>query len=122
MMKTKFNLSVLAIIAIFTVTSLNSYSQEKGKKTEEIVVKTSVVCGMCKDRVEHDLSFEKGVKSVSVDLDTKNVTVKYDPNKTDPDKLRKAISKIGYDADDITADPEAYEKLPKCCKKDAPPH
>jgi periplasmic mercuric ion binding protein len=121
-MKTSFKLSVLAIIAIFTSISFNSFSQEKGKKTEEIVIKTSAVCGMCKDRIEHDLSFEKGVKSVSLDLETKEVTVKYDPNKTDPDKIRKAISKIGYDADDVTADPVAYEKLPKCCKKDAAPH
>ena len=26
-------------------------------------IKTSAVCEMCKERIEHDLNFEKGVKS-----------------------------------------------------------
>lgn len=28
----------------------------------------------------------------------------------------KIVSQLGYDADDIKADPKAYAKLPKCCK------
>jgi hypothetical protein len=31
--------------------------------------------------------------------------------------LRKAVSDVGYDADDMSADPEAYKDLPACCKK-----
>jgi cation transport ATPase len=97
-------------------------AQDKKKETKEITIKSSVVCDMCKERVENDMAFEKGVKAVSVNLKTKEVTVTYRADKTDPDKLRKAVSKIGYDADDVEADPKAYAKLPACCKKDAPPH
>ena len=64
----------------------------------------------------------KGVKSVELDDETKIVTITYKTAKTNPEKLRKAISKLGYDADDVEADAEAYAKLPKCCKKDVAPH
>jgi copper chaperone CopZ len=88
----------------------------------EIKIKTSAVCGMCKDRIEQGLAFEKGIKDVSLDVDTKIATVKYNPGKTNPDEIRNLISKLGYDADSIPADQKAYDKLPACCKKDAPEH
>jgi periplasmic mercuric ion binding protein len=88
----------------------------------EIKIKTSAVCGMCKDRIEQGLAFEKGIKDVSLDVDTKIATVKYNPSKINPDAIRKLISALGYDADSIPANKEAYEKLPKCCKKDATEH
>jgi hypothetical protein len=43
--------------------------------------------------------------------------VTYNKGKTSPEKIRKAISKVGYDADNVTADPKAYSKLDACCKK-----
>jgi len=30
--------------------------------------------------------------------------------------IRAAISKLGFDADNVKADPTAYEKLDGCCK------
>lgn len=89
-----------------------------GKETKTIQIKTSTVCGECKERIERELVFEKGVKQVKVDLDVKMVTVKYRTDKTDPDKIRKAISKLGYWADEVPADEIGYNKLPKCCKDD----
>lgn len=95
---------------------------QAGSKPVELKMKSSVVCGQCKDRVEGGLAFEKGVKMVNVDLKSKEVTVKYNPAKTTPDQLRTALSKLGYDADGVKADAKAYEKLPSCCKKDAAAH
>lgn len=95
---------------------------QTGDKTAELNIKSSVVCGMCKERVEAELIFEKGVKEVTVDLAKKEVKVEYNANKTTPEQIRTALSTIGYDADDVAADPKAYKKLPACCKKDAPSH
>ncbi len=36
--------------------------------------------------------------------------------KTDTDKLRKAISLIGYNADDVKANKKAHDNLPSCCQ------
>ncbi len=44
------------------------------------------------------------------------ITVVYNPLKATPEKIETAISKMGYDADEIKADPVAYEKLDECCK------
>src|SRR6185295_341144 len=81
-------------------------------QTDTVKIKTSALCEQCKERIEHDLSFEKGVKSNTMDLDTKELTVVYNAMKTDPQKIRVAITKIGYDADTLKADTKAYKRLP----------
>jgi len=97
-----------------------------GGKFEIIKIKTSSQCGECKEIIEEALAFEKGVKTADLDVETKIVTVTYKKGKTTPEKIRKAISKVGYDADNVAADKKAYAKLDACCKKpddpDAAPH
>lgn len=86
------------------------------QKTAEVKIKTSAQCGMCKERIEKAMSYEAGIVSSNLDLETKEVTVVYKPTKTTPDKIRIALTKIGYQADDFKSDPIAYENLPACCK------
>lgn len=52
-------------------------------------------------------------------LDDKNmtITVYYNGEKTNLETIRTAISKFGYDADDIKAEMTAYNKFDDCCKK-----
>ncbi len=97
-------------------------AKDKSKKTETVSIKTSAICSQCKDRLEKNIAFEKGVKAVNLDLETKELTVTYKKGKNSKENLKKAVSKIGYDADELEADPKAYERLPACCKKDAAPH
>lgn len=111
----------LAVAVLFSA-GVSAQDKQKKKKVETIEIQSSVVCGMCEERVIENMAFEKGVKDVKVDLETKVITIEYKTNKTDEETLKKAITKIGYDADEMEADPEAYAKLPACCKKDAPPH
>ena len=53
-----------------------------------------------------------------VELDEKAMTIKvvYNSKKTNLDKVKTAITKLGYDADDLKADPNAYQSLDNCCK------
>ena len=44
------------------------------------------------------------------------ITVFFNAKKTDLPAIRTAISQLGYDADDVKADPKAYEALDGCCK------
>lgn len=85
--------------------------------SDTVKIRTSAQCGDCKKRIENKLIYKKGVKSAVLDLKTKEVMIVYDLKKINPDKLRLAISKVGYDADRLQADPKAYSKLPKCCQK-----
>lgn len=82
----------------------------------KIEIQTSAICEMCKEALEYDLAFEKGVKEATLNLDDKVFTVIYNPKKTDPDKLRERITKVGYHADWQERDSTAYKKLPFCCR------
>ncbi|MBK8362965.1 MAG: hypothetical protein IPL24_04585 [Bacteroidetes bacterium] len=45
------------------------------------------------------------------------IKVTYNSKKTNPEAIRQLISKYGFDADEVKADPVAYSKLDECCKK-----
>lgn len=104
---------IILFLAFLSVLPISAARTE----IDTIRVKTSSQCDMCKERIEETLAFERGVKSSELDLDTKIVTVAYKTGRTNPDRIRRAISKAGYDADDVPADAGAYGKLPSCCKK-----
>jgi len=111
------------ISLMFTITALGQKQSQEVKKGEaEIKIQTSAQCEDCKERIEKNMTFEKGVKAVELNLEDKVLTVTYKTNKTTPEKLRKAVSDIGYDADDVAADPKAYSKLPACCQKGGHDH
>jgi copper chaperone CopZ len=82
-------------------------------------IKTSAVCGMCKDAIESALLELPGVESAELDLTTRKVKVKYDKDQISLAQLRQGIAAAGYDADDVPALPRAYDALPGCCKKDS---
>lgn len=111
----------LIFAVLFLSLSIAGITQEeekkKGKEIKVLEIKTSSQCEDCKKRIEKNMAYEKGVKFVELDVETKVLTLKYREDKTTPEQLRKTVSKIGYDADDVEADPVAYSKLPKCCQK-----
>ncbi|MBL7950673.1 MAG: heavy-metal-associated domain-containing protein [Flavobacteriales bacterium] len=92
--------------------------QPADKNLAQLDIRTSTVCDMCEKTIEENLIYEKGVKKVDVDLAKSEIHVQYDPRKNDPDALRKAVSKMGYMADDIPGDEAAFKKLPLCCQKE----
>lgn len=88
------------------------------KKSAHLDIVSSTVCDMCKETIEKEMIYEKGVKKVSVDLATSTVHVEYDAKKNSPEKLRAALITLGYAADGTPGDPKAFEKLPACCQKE----
>ena len=125
MKATSFSLIALLALSGYSVaaqTTPATTATAKSQGTETVQFKTSAVCDMCKARLEKSLVYEKGVKAASLDVDSKVLTVSYNPAKTTPAALRTAVQKTGYDADDLTADARAYERLPECCKKTEATH
>jgi len=109
MKKIAIIISILLFFGIFITV--------QAQKTKTIEIQTSAQCTMCKDRLEKNIIFEKGIKDVSLDMETKILSVRYKTKKNDANSIRNAIAKLGYDADEIKGDTEAYKKLPMCCKK-----
>ncbi len=114
-------LSISGSAALAQTTPVAATATAK-KGTEQVQFKTSAVCDMCKARIEKSMAYEKGVQAAHLDVDSKLLTVTYNPTKTTPAALRTAVQKTGYDADGATADARAYDRLPDCCKKTAAAH
>jgi copper chaperone CopZ len=93
-------------------------SAQDKKELAQLDIRTSTVCDMCEATIEENLIYEKGVRSVSVDLATNSIHVEYDARKTDPDAIRVAVTKLGYYADDLPGDEAAFRNLPECCQKE----
>lgn len=111
-------------LLIFTlvVCSGNAFSQ-KQKAVERAIIKTNIYCNHCAkcetcgERFQKVLLREKGIQMVTVDEKEMTIEVVYNTKKTDLLKIKTAITKLGYDADDFKADEVAYEGLDNCCKK-----
>jgi len=92
--------NVLAIFLMaFFLFSMSSFAETK---LEECNIKTNAHCGDCKTKIEKALKKQSGVMSTNLNLDNKIVAVKYDPNKTNSDKLISAITNAGYTAELVT--------------------
>ena len=79
-------------------------------------MKSTIVCEMCKETIENGLAYVDGIKSARVDVENKEINVKYKADKISEEEVKKAITKLGYAAGDMPADKEAYDKLHGCCK------
>jgi copper chaperone CopZ len=119
-----FALSVVAVLLTVAVVSAQpKQSASDMKKADTQVLTTiikvpTIVCGSCVTTVTKALKKVDGVKTAKVDLKKKTATVKYASTKVTVDKLEKAITMAGYDANNLKRNPEAYEKLDACCKGD----
>ena len=105
----------------FFVNSFFAFSQSGNKKI--ITIQTKIYCDHCKQcescggRFDRDIPFIKGIKDYNFDEKAMTITISYNTKQTTPKKLREAISNIGFDADDVKANPKAVAKLDDCCRK-----
>ena len=93
-----------------------SFTKQPSPKAQTVVIKTSAECGECKERIESKLNYTKGIVFSELDFVSKDLTVKFKPTKISVQEIKQIVSDLGYDADELKANPEAYQKLPACCK------
>ena len=105
-MKTKY-LVTTVLLSIFCLSISIVSCTQSGSSTKEaeaeVIFSVNLGCAGCQKTVETELPLVKGVKEVKVTLETKEVWVLYQANKTNKAKLVKAIKRIGYQATEITA-------------------
>ena len=70
---------------------------------------------MCKDRIETTAKSVSGVVLAVWDISSKQLAVQFDPDKTSPEAIQKAIAKVGHDTEKFKARDDVYNKLPECC-------
>ncbi|MGM9738556.1 MAG: heavy-metal-associated domain-containing protein [Candidatus Cryptobacteroides sp.] len=100
----KIHIIAIALCAFFCAGRLaaapvfvgNQAAEVKKIAYKTVTFNVSMHCQKCVRKINDNVSFEKGVKDLSVSLDRKTVTVTYDPSRTDASKIKAALEKLGY--------------------------
>jgi copper chaperone CopZ len=105
-------MNTLKVISITMVMcAAMSLKAQQTEKWSEVVIQTNGTCQACKDRIEGNIAYEKGVKEVDYDLKTSKVRIVYNPQKTSVSNLCTAIKKLGYTANSSPATSEKPCKM-----------
>ena len=99
-------------IFFLSLFSLSAIAQSTVKE-DTLIVKG--ICGMCKERIE-EAAFGKGVKFVSWNKVTDELSVAYRSDKTSITEIEDRILNAGHSTADQKAPEEAYARLPDCCR------
>jgi len=105
-MNTLYKFSFLLFLSFY---SYQSFAQ---KDTTLIV---NGVCGMCQYTIETAVYEVNGVAEAHWDVETKVLSVSFDPGKTDLQTINEAVNASGYDTEYTTGNNEAYAELNPCC-------
>ncbi len=108
----KYSLVLLTIISLsFT---------NAGNKKERATFTVYGECGMCETRIEKAINKLDGVAWADWELETLELTVKYDPEIISLDQIKQKAAQAGHDTDEVRATKKAYESLHACCKYERP--
>lgn len=108
---------------LFVLITCAPFLSQAQSKIATIHVKASIYCDHCQKcescgkRLEEAIYQEKGIKRIDINSKEKTVNIVYNVTKTNPEKLKQAITRAGFDADNLKGDPEAYAKWDECCKR-----
>lgn len=104
-------------LSLLMLTALTATTYAQQRAVQKAVIQTpGVQCERCKTRIENRLVHEYGVSSVKADFKRHTVTVVWYTDRTNIENIKTALANLGYDADDVTADPDAYKRLPITCQ------
>lgn len=78
------------------------------KDIQELVVTTNppMSCQNCENKIKKNIRWEKGVKNIETNIPEQRVTIEYDAEKTNPEKIENAFHKIGYQVEIISESPD----------------
>lgn len=78
--------------------------------------KVSGNCEMCKSTIETTTKALPGVNVANWNVETKELHVSFNEEKSSLSDIHKAIAKSGYDTELETAPKDVYDNLPACCQ------
>ncbi|MCT4583255.1 MAG: cation transporter [Flavobacteriales bacterium] len=119
MKKTMLKLVMSAFLGVSMLMSCGN-AQESNDSLTKAEFKVYGNCGMCEKTIEGSLNGQDGIGNADWDRETKMITVSYNPEKMNEDKIKAKIAGVGYDTDSHRADKEVYSELPGCCQYERP--
>ena len=106
--------AIIMIVGLVGCSAIISRNVPK-HSLQEITIPTAQ-CGMCVARIDKALNGVDGILKYKVELDTYRVKVKYNTDKLSLQSIEQLISIAGYQANNLSADVDAYNKLSMCCR------
>jgi len=107
----------VAILTLILCTTTFAQTADHSKKvvTKTETIKISGNCETCKALIEKTAKVN-GVTKAEWSINTKVLTLIYNPAKVTPDAIQKKIAAVGYDTPKYKASTKVYNALPGCCK------
>ena len=112
---------VILISMLVLFLNMNIQAQDKKQATNSSVKTSSFKvygnCESCKSRIEKAAKVD-GVTKAEWNVDSKMITLTYNPAKISSDEVQKKIAAVGHDTEKYTAADKIYKGLPACCQYD----
>lgn len=96
--------------------TLSTHAQTKKNKNAKYTIEVNGNCEQCQKRIQKAALSVNGIKSANWDIETHQLSLFLNEEKTDLLTVKKAIAKVGHDTDIVKATAEVYENLHSCCK------
>jgi copper chaperone CopZ len=101
---------------LLLMVTFSAQAQEQKNKNAKFTTEVNGSCELCKKRIEKAAFSVSGVKSAVWDIDTHQLNLILNEEKTTLLDVKKAVAKVGHDTDDVKATDEEYDNLHGCCK------
>ncbi len=91
-------------------------AQEVKNRNAKYSIDVNGNCEQCKKRIEKAAYKIKGVKSAVWSVETHQLDLILNEEKTSISAVKKAIAKVGHDTEEEKTTEEVYNNLHHCCK------
>jgi periplasmic mercuric ion binding protein len=105
---------ILTIIIAFVGFSTNAQELKKNKNAKHSF-EVNGNCEMCQKRIQKAALSVTGVKSVVWNIESHQLNLILNEEKSTVLDVKKAIAKVGHDSDDVKATEAEYKSLHGCC-------
>lgn len=95
---------------------LSAQAQEAKNKNAKYSIDVNGNCEQCKKRIEKAAYSVSGVKSAMWSVETHQLSLVVNEEKTSISAVKKAIAKVGHDTEEEKATDEVYDNLHHCCQ------
>ena len=103
------------LLLLVAVIGLSAQAQDKKNKNAKYTFEVNGNCDLCKKRIEKAAYSVSGVKMAVWNIETRQLNVMLNEEKTSINEVKKAIAKVGHDTDDVKATDADYSNLHHCC-------
>lgn len=108
------------IILLVSILGISAQAQQKIKNAKH-TFEVNGNCDQCKKRIEKAAYSVSGVKMAVWSIETHQLNVILNEEKSSVSDVKKAIAKIGHDTDEVKSTDEDYINLHHCCQYERKP-